>query len=191
MSSLQLLARGAPRGFSADRRFSAIWTDEPELAVPVVDPLEEAFAQGRAEGFAEAMALAEARELETEAARARIELAFARLDEHSAAELRERLRVTVLALCEEAVAPLAVDPVGLALRIERAISVLQRKQDECVLRLHPDDFALVHDRLPTSLATEPDPAMERGALRIETADGGVEDGPTRWRAILAEAFGEC
>jgi len=192
MSSLPLLSLGTPRGFAADRRFASLVTCAgAEAPAPQPDPIAEAFARGRAEGHAEALALAEARAAEAEAARQRIELAFTRLDEQSAAELRERLRVTVLALCEEAVAPLAVNARGLAKRIERAVAMLQRKQDECVVRLHPRDLALVQKRLPEGFPLEADASLERGALRIETADGGIEDGPSQWRAILAEALREC
>jgi flagellar assembly protein FliH len=30
--------------------------------------------------------------------------------------------------------------------------------------------------------------LERGALRVETTGGGVEDGPAQWRAALNEAL---
>jgi flagellar assembly protein FliH len=192
MSSLPLRLIGPQRGFSADRRFAALAACAAgKPAAPQPNPVDEAFARGREEGYAEALALAEARAAEADAARERIELAFARLDEQSAADLRERLRVTVLALCEEAVAPLAVNARGLAKRIERAVAMLQRKQDECVVRLHPRDLALVQKRLPEGFPLQADPSLERGALLIETADGGIEDGPSQWRAILAEAFGAC
>ena len=101
------------------------------------------------------------------------------------------LRQTVLAQCEQAVLPLAIDAVGLSARITRAVAMLQRAQDERRVLIHPDDLALVHAHLPTGLVVEADPSVERGALRIETPDGGVEDGPSQWRRILAEAFREC
>lgn len=191
MSSLPLLALGTGRGFTPDPRFAASLAKQAEPDEPATDPLDEAYGRGRADGFREALALAEARAAEAEAARGRIELALARLDEQHAAELRETLRQTVLVLCEEAVAPLALDEEGLCRRIERAVAMLQRRQDEAVVRLHPDDLALVAERLPPGLAVESDAALERGALRIDTADGGIEDGPRQWRAILAEALRAC
>jgi len=194
MSSRSLLAIATARGFSADRRFAAFAAGAGAGAMPdapQLDPVEQAFARGYAEGQAEALALAERRAAEAEAARQRVDLAFARLDERSAADLCERLRQTVLTLCEEAVAPLAVDPEGLRLRVERAVAMLQRRQDDSRVRLHPDDLALVEDRLPAGLVIEADASLERGALRVETTDGGVEDGPSQWRAILAEALRTC
>ena len=57
--------------------------------------------------------------------------------------------------------------------------------------LNPDDLALVAPRLPSEWKVSPDPALERGALRVETSNGGVEDGPAQWRHALAEAFHAC
>ena len=50
---------------------------------------------------------------------------------------------------------------------------------------------LVGKRLPEGLDVLPDPALERGALRVETQNGGVEDGPAHWRAAIAEALASC
>lgn len=190
MSRAALLALGQTRGFAPDRRFAAPGR-APDPAAAAADAGEEAYARGHAAGFAEALALAGEQAAEVDAARGRIELALMRLDQAAEAELRERLRQTVLALCEAAVAPLAIDPEGLCRRIAQATAMLQRKQDEKLVRLHPEDLALVHDRLPEGLAVEPDPSLERGALRLETGDGGIEDGPRQWHAIMAEALRAC
>src|SRR5690606_14494664 len=194
MSSLSLLQAGKSPGFARNARFAALYdeaSEKPAEAAPRPDPLTEAYERGYREGAAMAAEEARRAEQEREAAPVEIELAFGQLDEEDAARLCDRLRQTVLALCEAAVLPLAIDAEGLAARIERAVSMLQRAQDERVVRLHPDDLALVRDRLPASLKTEPDPGVERGGLRIDTADGGVEDGPSHWRRYLAEAFREC
>lgn len=184
-------------GFARDPRFSGLFRNPAAeaaaaaAAAPEPDPVAEAYRKGFEEGRAEAEAHAAEREREREAQRQAIELAFARFDAASAEALRERLRQTVLALCEEAVLPLAIDPEGLAARVKKAVAMLQRVQDERRVLLHPDDIALVRDRLPADLELVPDPAVERGALRIDSEDGGIEDGPKQWRRILAEAFGEC
>lgn len=194
MSSLPLMRTGKPAGFARDARFAGLFgerSEKPAEPAPKPDPLTEAYERGYREGAA--MAADEARriEMERDAARVEIELAFGRLDEEEAARLSERLRQTVLALCESAILPLALDTDGLAARVQRAVSMLQRAQDARVVRLHPDDLALVANLLPASLKVEPDPSVERGGLRIETADGGIEDGPGHWRRYLAEAFHEC
>ena len=193
MSSLPFALMQGRGGFSADRRFlsSLVPEPEPEIAEPVIDPLAEMFERGFHEGHAAAREDMERREAERDAAREAIELALYRMDNQGAQEMAERLRQTVLALCEHAVIPLAVDPDGLAARIARAVAMLQRAQDERRVLLHPEDLALVASRLPADLLVEPDPSVERGGLRIETPDGGVEDGPSQWRRILGEAFREC
>lgn len=191
MSSLPLDLLRGNGGFTRDPRFCALTPSRAACDMPDVDLEGEAFARGFAEGSAQALRAAEEAERERDASREAIELAFARFDEASAAALRERLRQTVLALCEDAVLPLAIDPEGLATRIKKATAMLQRSQDERRVLLNPADLKLVEGRLPAGLVVEADASVERGGLRIETADGGIEDGPAHWRRVLAEAFGEC
>lgn len=193
MSSLPFAQLQGGGGFCADRRFLSALAEQPDpvLDLPPADPLAEAFEQGFNEGIAAAQAELALQEAERAAASETIELALYRMDQQGAQEMAERLRQTVLALCEQAVLPLAVEPEGLTARISRAVAMLQRAQDEKRVLLHPDDLALVATRLPPDLLVEADPSVERGGLRIETPDGGVEDGPSQWRRILDEAFHEC
>ena len=81
-------------------------------------------------------------------------------------------------------------PVGDAF-LGRAVAMFSRAEDERTLRLHPEDIALVSDRLQADWKVVPDPTLARGALRVETTSGGVEDGPAEWRRALAEAFHAC
>jgi flagellar assembly protein FliH len=66
-----------------------------------------------------------------------------------------------------------------------------RADDDRVIRLHPDDAALVAARLPSDWNFIPDATLERGALRVETSNGGIEDGPAQWRAAITEALRLC
>lgn len=186
---------GTGGGFAINPRFAAILPARDAAPDPVpadlADPAEEAFERGFTEGYATAREEAERQEKLRDAARAAITLELGRMDEAAAQEMAERLRQTVLALCEHAVMPLAMEPAGLAARVTKAVSMLQRAADERRVLIHPDDLALIHARLPADLLVEPDASVERGGLRIETPDGGVEDGPAQWRRILAEAFREC
>ena len=125
------------------------------------------------------------------AGRATIELAFARFDSDSARLLRDRMPATVHALCEEAVLPLALDAEGLARRVEAAVAMLQRKHDGRVVHVHPEDLKLVDGLVQADLELVPDESVERGGLRVETDDGGVEDGPEQWGRALAEVFDTC
>ncbi len=187
MSDLALLALGEAAGFRSDPRFVPVLAP----SVDSVDPIARAWNEGHAAGLSEARAEAEARAAADAEARGRIELALARLDAEQTETLRQRLLATVETLCEAAIAPLALDREALTERVARAAAMLARADDDKVLRLHPADLALVAGNLPEGLETLADPAIERGALRIETASGGVEDGPAHWRRAIAEALNPC
>ncbi len=188
MSSLPFAALAGGSGFARDPRFAAPLA---RTAGPSSDPVAEAWAEGHAAGIAEAQAEAAQRQAEEAAARQQIELALARLDAAQQEALRQRLIETVTALCNAALAPLAIDPAALAERAARVAAMLARADDDAVLRLHPDDLTLIAARLPPGLPTEPDPGLERGNLRLEGQAGGIEDGPAQWRRALAEALGPC
>jgi flagellar assembly protein FliH len=188
MSSLPFEALATRGGFTRDTRFSGPL--HPTLPVPA-DPLMQAFADGHAAGFAEAETAAAALAENETAARAMIEFSLARLDTELAEALRQRLLATVEMLCEATIAPLALDRKLLAERVARAAAMLARADDERLLRLHPDDLALIAVELPDGLPVLADAALERGALRVETSNGGVEDGPQQWRRAITEALSTC
>lgn len=185
-----------PPGFRADERFAEpfhLSAPEPvpepvEVPEDLVDPVAEAFAQGYLAGRQEAERAAQVAAGEDEAARAKLGLSFLRLDKALEEELRLRLRETVAALCEAAIAPLALDEDALMLRVTRAASMLARADDERVLRLHPEDIKMIAPRLLKDWQVEPDSTIERGSVRVEGAAGGVEDGPETWRRAIAEAL---
>lgn len=189
-----LFGRG---GFTADARF--IGMDDAPAGTPAPaappepaeDPVARAFADGFEAGLAEAQAAAEAAAIEADAQRAKFTLSFERLDAQLAESLRQKLHETVIALCEETLRPLALDHAALAARVERAVAMFSRADDERVIRLNPEDLDLVAALLPAEWAFLPDPALDRGALRVETATGGAEDGPDQWRHNIAEALRLC
>lgn len=192
--------RPAASGFRSDARFASAADQpapppasnpEPFPRAEPEDPLAIAFAQGYAAGAAEAQARADERAAADAAAREGLGLALVRLDRTLEEELRQRLRDTVAALCETAIAPLALDEDALMRRIERAVSLLARADDERLIRLHPDDVAMLSPRFAADWQVVPDRSLERGALRVETPSGGVEDGPDLWRRAIAEALHQC
>lgn len=189
-------AFSAAGGFRSDARFASLGNasaSEPQR-IPdpePEDPLAMAFAEGYTAGVIEAQAQANERAQADAAARDGLSLAFSKLDRELEEELRQRLRDTVAALCESAIAPLALDQDALLRRVERAVSLLARADDERVVRLHPDDIALLSERFAADWQVVPDPTLVRGALRVETANGGVEDGPDLWRRAIAEALHQC
>jgi flagellar assembly protein FliH len=178
-------------GFTPDPRFAVAGMARGSAhaeAAPPPNPLALAHATGFAEGEAAARAAAEAQAARAENARARLELTFARLDAGLTEQLRQRLTETVAALCEATLAPLALDHALLAERARRAVALFSRAEDERVIRLNPDDLEAVRPLLPAEWTFAPDPALAPGALRVETASGGAEDGPDQWRRAIAEAL---
>ena len=192
--SLAMLGR-APGGFLGDPRFAARQTapppPPPEPLPQAPDPIVAAHAAGYDQGIAEARAEAEAASAARESAWAALTVAAARLDAEQTRALADRLRETVIGLCETALAGAALDPATLARRVEAAAAMLARADDDRVIRLHPDDLELIQPRLPGEWAFSPDPLLPRGALRVEGRHGGVEDGPEQWHAALTEALREC
>ncbi|MBS0481452.1 MAG: flagellar biosynthesis protein [Proteobacteria bacterium] len=188
MSDLPFVDLARSSGFVADPRFVLF---VPDSAADAADPLQTAWDDGFAAGQAQAEAAAHQRAADEAAAQQRIELSLSRLNDQCEEELRRKLIETVEALCEASLAPLAIDTDALAARAERAAAMLSRADDDRVLRLNPDDLALVAARLPPGLELLPDPALERGALRLEGSHGGIEDGPGHWRSAIAQALAQC
>lgn len=188
----------ASSGFAQDRRFFRQLV-APEPSPPPVehnasephDPVADAWADGYAKGLGEAQEAAAQLMAEQEDARSRIELALGKLDAAMQSDLEDRLRETVIALCEAAIAPAALDPDALTRRVTVAAAMLARAEDQRVIRLHPEDLALIAAHLPEDWHFEPDASLERGALRVEGAAGGVEDGPEQWRRAINEALRQC
>lgn len=189
MSRVAYAALGKRGSFSRDNRYAKI--QEDAAPPPPEDAGEKAYRAGYEDGQISAHADFEARLKAERAARTAIELAFARFDAVSERQLRERMLATVHALCEEAVLPLALDTEGLARRVEAAAAMFQRKHDERIIHIHPEDLELVRGDVSADLELVPDASVERGGLRVETDDGGVEDGPQQWQRALAEIFATC
>jgi flagellar assembly protein FliH len=189
---------GGATGFRPDSRF-AEWQPvtvlEPEPVAqrlePEVDPVSEAFMQGYAQGLETARGEAAQAANANAVAAEGLALSFTRLDHALEEQLRERLRDTVIALCEAAIAPLALDEDMLARRISKAAAMLARADDDRVIRVHPEDLELLAPRLLADWQVEADATLERGAIRVEGAHGGVEDGPATWRRAIAEALHQC
>lgn len=191
MSRVAYSALGRRGSFSRDSRYTRQEEAAPAPVEAQPDAAERAYSAGYDDGQISARADCEAQMAAERAARGSIELAFARFDADSARQLREGLIATVHALCEDAVLPFAIDPEGLARRVDAAAAMFQRKHDQRVIRIHPEDLELVRDSVAPDLELLADASVERGGLRVETEDGGVEDGPQQWRRALAEIFDTC
>ena len=177
MSRIAYAALGRPGSFARDGRYAK--PQVPEEPVETEDVAEKAYRAGYEDGQLSARADFDAQLTAERAARSAIELAFARFDAESERQLRDRMLATVHALCEEAVLPLALDSEGLARRVEAAAAMLQRKHDQRIVHLHPEDLELVKASVPASLELVADGSVERGGLRVKTDDGGARAATSR------------
>lgn len=96
------------------------------------------------------------------------------------------LAETVDRLVRQLVGEVDVDPVLLLSRAKAAAALLGSEAGAAKMRLHPQDVPLVSEA-GLAVAVEADPALERGAIRIETATGWIEDSPAiRLERLRAE-----
>lgn len=150
----------------------------------------DAFARGFEEGRKSAMIEAAENAAREDAARERLGAQLMTIGSEDERRLSQRLRDIALALCSETLAPIALDEAALNRRIAACLAML-REAEERVVHLHPDDIAFIDPELAGTLTIRADPALERGEVRVESADGGVEHGPTTWRKAIAEALKPC
>lgn len=191
IARLDHLAEGG--GFRADPRYGALPARPDPREQDRADwqlAASDAHARGYEEGRAAALAEAEARMAAEDAARTKLGNALVRIGTEDARRLSERLRDIALAVCCEMLAPLTLDEDALNRRISACLDLLRDAGDR-VLHLNPDDIALLDGDLCKDLTIAPDATLPRGEIRIETPDGGVEDGPATWRAAIAEALQTC
>ncbi len=154
---------------------------------PYIDPVEAAHSAGYAEGMAAAMATIEANAARDMALLDGIvaQLAAGRMDREAMAA---RLRQTVMMLVTRIVGEVGVSAERLAERIEAAAGMLADESESAMLRVHPDDVALLKGRLPQTIFAVGDAQVERGGFVLESASTVVEDGPAMWLEQLAAAI---
>lgn len=192
-------ASASPRSFSPQpvgpRHFAPEADDAPDAwdtrsaeAGAFVDPIEKARAEAFAEGIAHARALAQA-DLERDAALlAKLGAALRSGDGLDRDALAARLRATVLTLVTRIVGEVGIAPELLATRVRAAADMLADGAQSAVLRLHPEDVALVRPHLPATIFPVADAAVARGGFALDSAATLVEDGPDAWLDQLHAAL---
>jgi flagellar assembly protein FliH len=153
---------------------------------PAIDPAAAAHAAGFAQGHAEATEAAERARARDAALLA--DLARALTDGFDREGVAERLRRTVLMLVEKLVGETGVSADLLTARVEAATDLLADPQESALLRVHPDDVALLEGKLPKTVFAAGDPHVARGSFVLESASTVVEDGPALWLDQLAQAI---
>lgn len=153
-----------------------------------VDPVANAHASGFAEGVAHALEL-HAQNGERDAALlANIVAALGDANRIDRERIARQLRQTVLFLVSKLVGEIGVAGDLLAGRIEAAADMLADSAESALLRVHPDDVALLADRLPGTIFPVGDVSVARGGFVLESASTIVEDGPDLWLEQLAQAI---
>lgn len=153
-----------------------------------VDPIAAARAAGHAEGVAATMAQTAADCARDRALAEALGDALGKGVGFDRERIARQLRQTVLLLVERLVGEVGIAPDTLAARIEAAVDILADSAESALLRLNPDDVALVADRLPKTLFPVGDPMIARGSFVLESASTIVEDGPDHWLGQLAAAI---
>lgn len=184
-----MAALGGRAGFTPDNRYDLSASQQavdPEHATDARhSKIAEAFEDGRLQGLADAGQLAGKETAE----RRKLGSSLRRMDEEMTQALGGHLSEAIVALCEATLAPLALDRDLLATRCQKAARLLGDTHNDSVLRLNPDDIAALDGEFLQSWNISPDPDLPQGALRIESAGGGISDGPDQWRAALRETLG--
>ncbi|MFC4592968.1 FliH/SctL family protein [Sphingobium tyrosinilyticum] len=163
-------------------------------AAPMTDEdlLEQARIEAFAQGFDEGCrVIGDSQAAEAEA-RNRLAEALELLSPAPSGMLSTMLSATVVRLVEQIVGEVEIDIERLLQRCDTVAAFIEDNDPKGALHLHPDDIALLQDET-IGVRLVPDEAMHRGCVRLETADGWVEDGPdvrlARLRALMDDMEG--
>lgn len=186
-----------PKHFSpaAERAERTEWVEPADRAAADMgfnDPIARARAEGHAQGYAEGRADAAADTLAgVHRDRGLIEEIARGLAEGRGFDrdrLARQLRQTVLGLVRRLVDETAIDAERLSGRVAAATKLLADSAESALLRVHPDDVALLDGRLPVTVFAAGDATVARGSFVLEAASTVVEDGPDLWLDQLTDAI---
>ena len=152
-----------------------------------LDPLAAAHAAGYAEGLAAAAAVTQGNAARDQALLAGLAAAL-NTDRVDRDRVAMQLRQTVLLLVGKLVGEIGIAPDLLAGRIEAATDLLADSAEAALLRVNPEDVALIDGKLPKSIFAAGDASVARGSFVLESASTIVEDGPAMWLDQLASAI---
>lgn len=161
---------------------------------PEIDLVEEARMEAFTLGFDEGCRVtAESLTAETDA-RDRLIEALELLAPTPSGMLSTMLSATVVRLVEQIVGEVEIDMDRLIQRCDSVAAFIESNQDKSALHVHPDDAELLREEA-IGVPLVADRNMQRGCVRLETADGWVEDGPdvrlSRLRALMDDMEGKA
>ncbi|MBO9575994.1 MAG: flagellar biosynthesis protein [Sphingobium sp.] len=165
-------ARPWTAGAPGRRQDSAPVRDEG----PAVDPIEEAAREAFLQGFQEGDRIArESIEADNEA---RIMLANAvqHIAQTGEGTLATMLSQAVIRLVGQIMGEVEIDEAVLKERCAAVAACIDSDDHRAVLEVNPEDMHLLEEEA-TGITLSANPALQRGSVRLATADGWVEDGP--------------
>ncbi|WP_022683766.1 FliH/SctL family protein [Sphingobium bisphenolivorans] len=183
--------------------FRSLYADVQAVSGPAVhdivplsdeDMLEQARIEAFAMGFDEGSRVTAEESAANAEARDRLAEALTMLAPAPSGMLSTMLSATVVRLVEQIVGEVEIDIERLVQRCDIVAAFIEDNDDKSALHLHPDDATLLEDQeIGVKLVADRD--MHRGCVRLETADGWVEDGPdvrlSRLRALLDDMEGKA
>jgi flagellar assembly protein FliH len=166
-----------------------------DAAPPMTDEdiIEQARIEAFALGFDEGCRVTGDGQAAEAEARSRLAEALEMLAPAPSGMLSTMLSATVVRLVEQIVGEVEIDIERLVQRCDTVAAFIEENDEKGALHLHPDDMALLEaEEIGVRLVA--DNALHRGCVRLETADGWVEDGPdvrlSRLRSLLDDIEGK-
>lgn len=161
---------------------------------PEIDLVEEARMEAFTLGFDEGCRVTAESHAAQSDARDRLIEALELLAPAPSGMLSTMLSATVVRLVEQIVGEVEIDMDRLIQRCDSVAAFIENNQDKSALHVHPDDAELLKNEA-IGVPLVADRNMQRGCVRLETADGWVEDGPdvrlSRLRALMDDMEGKA
>lgn len=164
----------------------------PSAIEEAVDPVEQARMEAFAQGFDEGCRVtAQSLEGETDACN-RLANALELLAPAPSGVLSDMLSAAVIRLVGQIAGEVDIDAALLRQRCDAVAAMIDEGNAQGALHLHPDDLPLI-ESAELGVRVLADAGLHRGCVRLDTADGWIEDGPevrlSRLRALLDDMEG--
>jgi flagellar assembly protein FliH len=182
-------APASPRHFAPSTEIARALNAMPQPGD--ADPIRQAWKAGFDDGVATEKRLALEMRGEDIHATAALGDQIRQIGADAVLMLESRMREAVVVLCRQVIDECEVPTERLAARIETAVRMLATAHNAKTIEVSPQDHPLLIGLLPAEWTLAANPALVRGAMRVTTVDGGIEDGPEHWKLALEEAIRTC
>ncbi|RVT43337.1 FliH/SctL family protein [Sphingobium algorifonticola] len=187
--------RPAFRAFYGDRQDAAPRSLHPAQrpAPPVQeDPIEQARIDAFTMGFEEGCRVTQESIVADQDACARLADALEQLAPASAGTLSTVLSAAVIRLVSQIVGEVAIDEALLLERCQAVAAFIEDSDTRHALHVNAEDLPFI-EAVQIGVPVVADPTLRRGSVRLDTADGWIEDGPdvrlSRLKAMLDDMEG--